>query len=89
MGGDHGHPKLEVPDYRIYKVEDCPKLLKVQRALAQKGLKDPWLRFVHCHFWLLSILHITEIVAVMLHVCLVSIVREVIFILSNFECVLL
>lgn len=55
MGGDHGHHKLEVPDYRIYKVEDCPKLLKVQRALAQKGLKDPWLRFVHCHFWFLSI----------------------------------
>jgi hypothetical protein len=62
MGGDHGHHhKLEVPDYRIYKVEDCPKLLKVQRALAQKGLKDPWLRFVHCHFWFLSILYPTEI----------------------------
>ena len=62
MGGDHGHHhKLEVPDYRIYKVEDCPKLLKVQRALAQKGLKDPWLRFVHCHFWFLSILHTNEI----------------------------
>jgi len=51
MGGEYGHHhKLEVPDYRIYKVEDCSKLLKVQRALAQKGLKDPWLRFVHCHF---------------------------------------
>jgi len=63
MGGDHGHHhKLEVPDYRIYKVEDCPKLLKVQRALAQKGLKDPWLRFVHCHFWFISILHTSEFV---------------------------
>jgi len=62
MGGDHGHHhKLEVPDYRIYKVEDCPKLLKVQRALAQKGLKDPWLRFVHCHFWFLLIFHTIEI----------------------------
>ncbi|PNF35715.1 NADH dehydrogenase [ubiquinone] 1 beta subcomplex subunit 3 [Cryptotermes secundus] len=44
MGGDHGHHKYEVPDYRIYKIEDCPKLVKVQKALAQKGLKDPWLR---------------------------------------------
>ncbi|KDR21146.1 NADH dehydrogenase [ubiquinone] 1 beta subcomplex subunit 3 [Zootermopsis nevadensis] len=45
MGGDHGHHhKYEVPDYRIYKIEDCPKLLKVQKALEQKGLKDPWLR---------------------------------------------
>lgn len=45
MGGDHGHHhKYEVPDYKIYKVEDCPKLLKVQQALAKKGLKDPWLR---------------------------------------------
>jgi hypothetical protein len=61
MGGDHGHHhKIEVPDYRIYKVEDCPKLLKVQRALAQKGLKDPWLRFVIWHFWFLSILYISE-----------------------------
>lgn len=53
MGGDHGHHhKYEVPDYRIYKVEDCPKLVNVQRALAQKGLTDPWLRFVHYHLHL-------------------------------------
>ena len=61
MGGDHGHHhKLEVPDYRIYRVEDCPKLLRVQRALAQRGLKDPWLRFVPCHFGFLFSLH-TEV----------------------------
>jgi hypothetical protein len=57
MGGDHGHHhKYEVPDYRIYKVEDCPQLVKVQRALAQKGLKDPWLRYVHIFIKCTSIL---------------------------------
>uniref|UniRef100_A0A1B6HE63 NADH dehydrogenase [ubiquinone] 1 beta subcomplex subunit 3 n=1 Tax=Homalodisca liturata TaxID=320908 RepID=A0A1B6HE63_9HEMI len=45
MGGDHHHHhKVEVPDYRIYKVEDCPELVRVQQELARKGLKDPWLR---------------------------------------------
>ncbi|KAK4291267.1 hypothetical protein Pmani_035883 [Petrolisthes manimaculis] len=34
----------KVPDYRIYKVEEIPELLQVQRALASHGLKDPWLR---------------------------------------------
>jgi len=66
MGGDHGHHhKYEVPDYRIYKVEDCPQLLKVQRALAQKGLKDPWLRFVQCT----CILNISEILYICMHIC--------------------
>ncbi|KAG8302935.1 electron transport chain [Homalodisca vitripennis] len=47
MGGDHHHHhKVEVPDYRIYKVEDCPELVRVQQELARKGLKDPWLRLV-------------------------------------------
>lgn len=45
MGGGHDHHhKIEIPDYRIYKVEDCPKLLQVQKNLAKLGLKDPWLR---------------------------------------------
>ncbi|XP_044745597.1 NADH dehydrogenase [ubiquinone] 1 beta subcomplex subunit 3 [Coccinella septempunctata] len=48
MGGhDHGHhhgPPYTIPDYRIYKVEDAPLLLRTQNALAAKGLKDPWLR---------------------------------------------
>lgn len=43
-GGHHGPPK--VPDYRIYKVENCPQLMRTQRMLAQHGLKDPWLRLV-------------------------------------------
>lgn len=45
MGGhEHHHEPYKVPDYKIYKVENCPQLLGVQQALAQKGLKDPWLR---------------------------------------------
>ncbi|KFM60450.1 hypothetical protein X975_15293, partial [Stegodyphus mimosarum] len=43
-GGHHGPP--EVPDYRIYKVEDIPQLMKTKRMLAQHGLSDPWLRNV-------------------------------------------
>lgn len=41
--GHHGDP-YKVPDYKIYKVEDVPQLLKTQQALSAQGLKDPWLR---------------------------------------------
>uniref|UniRef100_A0A224Z541 NADH dehydrogenase [ubiquinone] 1 beta subcomplex subunit 3 n=1 Tax=Rhipicephalus zambeziensis TaxID=60191 RepID=A0A224Z541_9ACAR len=51
MGGElteHGHhhgPKPPaVPDYRIYKVEDVPRLVKMRDTLAREGLKDPWMR---------------------------------------------
>ncbi|XP_071448102.1 NADH dehydrogenase [ubiquinone] 1 beta subcomplex subunit 3 [Hetaerina americana] len=45
-GGHHGHggKPYEIPDYRIYKVEDAPELLEIQEALKRRGLKDPWLR---------------------------------------------
>lgn len=46
MGG-HGHGHHEpyaVPDAKIYKIADAPKLVEVQTALARQGLKDPWLR---------------------------------------------
>merc|ERR1712242_440879 len=37
--------KIAIPDYKMYKVgEHTPHLMKVQKALAEKGLKDPWLR---------------------------------------------
>ena len=43
--GHHGSkPPYVVPDYRIYKVENAPELLRTQRALASIGLKDPWIR---------------------------------------------
>uniref|UniRef100_G3MN33 NADH dehydrogenase [ubiquinone] 1 beta subcomplex subunit 3 n=1 Tax=Amblyomma maculatum TaxID=34609 RepID=G3MN33_AMBMU len=45
--GHHGHhaPKPPpVPDYRIYKVEDVPRLMKVRDTLALQGLRDPWIR---------------------------------------------
>ena len=41
----HGGEKFKCPDYKIYKVENAPDLLKVQEKLAAKGLKDPWLRY--------------------------------------------
>lgn len=44
MGGDHHHHEIKVPDYKIYKVENAPKLVEVQEALKRHGLKDPWLR---------------------------------------------
>lgn len=44
MGG-HGHGEpYKIPDYKIYKVADAPELLEVEKALASKGLKNPWLR---------------------------------------------
>ena len=36
--------KFQIPDWRQYKVQGCPELETVQRQLAAKGLKDPWLR---------------------------------------------
>lgn len=50
MVHDEGHhvAKFECPDWRIYKVENAPDLLKVQERLAAMGIKDPWLRN---HVW--------------------------------------
>lgn len=50
MGGDGHHhgPEYKIPDYKIYKVDNIPELVRVKNALAAKGLKDPWLRLV---FW--------------------------------------
>lgn len=44
MGGGGHHDIPRVPDYKIYRVEDVPELMITKRALAAKGLKDPWLR---------------------------------------------
>lgn len=44
MGGGHHHNEFKVPDWRMYKVENCPELMQVQQSLARVGLKDPWLR---------------------------------------------
>ncbi|KAM9380444.1 NADH dehydrogenase [ubiquinone] 1 beta subcomplex subunit 3 isoform 1-T2 [Phaethornis superciliosus] len=42
-GSEHGHGKMELPDYRIWKVEGTP-LEEVQKRLAKRGLRDPWAR---------------------------------------------
>lgn len=47
--GDHGHHHHDpytVPKANIYKIENAPQVLEVQQALAKRGLKDPWARFV-------------------------------------------
>ncbi|CAM4607921.1 unnamed protein product [Leuciscus chuanchicus] len=43
MGGDHGHGKLSMPDYRVWKYEGTP-LEMTQQRLARRGLRDPWAR---------------------------------------------
>ncbi|XP_018580755.1 NADH dehydrogenase [ubiquinone] 1 beta subcomplex subunit 3 [Scleropages formosus] len=43
MGGDQGHGKLVLPDYKQWKVEGTP-LEFTQERLARRGLKDPWAR---------------------------------------------
>lgn len=45
-GHDHGHSHgFKIPDWRSYKVDNAPELVQLKTALAQKGLKDPWLRY--------------------------------------------
>ncbi|XP_052813628.1 NADH dehydrogenase [ubiquinone] 1 beta subcomplex subunit 3-like [Mya arenaria] len=43
-----GGTKMNIPDYKIYKVEDVPELKRFQERMAKEGLKDPWLRN---HVW--------------------------------------
>ncbi|XP_043931387.1 NADH dehydrogenase [ubiquinone] 1 beta subcomplex subunit 3 [Protopterus annectens] len=40
-GHEHGHEKLQLPDYKQWKVEGTP-LEFVQERLARRGLHDPW-----------------------------------------------
>ena len=43
-GGGRG-PKLVIPDYKIYQVnEHTPELQALEKKLAERGLKDPWIR---------------------------------------------
>lgn len=38
-------PIITIPDYKIYKVDKhTPELQELERKLAEKGLKDPWIR---------------------------------------------
>ncbi|XP_027729253.1 NADH dehydrogenase [ubiquinone] 1 beta subcomplex subunit 3 [Vombatus ursinus] len=40
-GHGHGHGKIELPDYKQWKIEGTP-LQRVQERLAKQGLRDPW-----------------------------------------------
>ena len=44
MGGDHHGEKFHVPDWKEYKVDGVKYLEWTRDKLAEKGLKDPWLR---------------------------------------------
>ncbi|XP_008332466.1 NADH dehydrogenase [ubiquinone] 1 beta subcomplex subunit 3 [Cynoglossus semilaevis] len=43
MGGDHGHSKIALPDWRQWKIDGTPLEL-THRRLKANNLKDPWLR---------------------------------------------
>ena len=40
-GHEHGPSKMELPDYKQWKIEGTP-LETVQEKLATQGLRDPW-----------------------------------------------
>jgi len=40
-----GNQKIVIPDYKIYQVnEHTPELQALEKKLAERGLKDPWIR---------------------------------------------
>ncbi|XP_015281008.1 PREDICTED: NADH dehydrogenase [ubiquinone] 1 beta subcomplex subunit 3 [Gekko japonicus] len=43
MGHGHEHGNIDFPDYKQWKIEGTP-LEDVQKRLARRGLRDPWLR---------------------------------------------
>ncbi|PZC71064.1 hypothetical protein B5X24_HaOG214169 [Helicoverpa armigera] len=46
MGGHgHGHgPPYTVPNYKQFNIKGIPQLEELEKALAKKGLCDPWIR---------------------------------------------
>lgn len=46
MGG-HGHgPPYTIPPYTQFSHKGIPQLEELEKALAAKGLRDPWIRYV-------------------------------------------
>uniref|UniRef100_A0A2I3GVF5 NADH dehydrogenase [ubiquinone] 1 beta subcomplex subunit 3 n=1 Tax=Nomascus leucogenys TaxID=61853 RepID=A0A2I3GVF5_NOMLE len=41
MAHEHGHGKMELPDYKQWKIEGTPSET-VKKKLAAQGLRDPW-----------------------------------------------
>jgi hypothetical protein len=46
---------LKIPSYKKYKIENAPELESVQKRLAAKGIKDPWLRYFNKFLFLFYI----------------------------------
>ncbi|CAI6357725.1 unnamed protein product [Macrosiphum euphorbiae] len=42
--GSHHELEINIPDCRIYNVDNVLELVKVKNILATEGLEDPWLR---------------------------------------------
>ncbi|XP_014359431.1 NADH dehydrogenase [ubiquinone] 1 beta subcomplex subunit 3 [Papilio machaon] len=43
MGG-HGSEPYKIPDYKQFTIQGIPQLEELEKELAKKGLKDPWIR---------------------------------------------
>lgn len=47
MGGHgHGEAPYKIPDYKQFQIKGIPQLEELEKALSQRGLKDPWIRSV-------------------------------------------
>lgn len=61
MGG-HGHePPYKVPHYTTFKVQGIPDLEELEKALAKKGLRDPWIRYRVTFF--MTLIHLLDSLA--------------------------
>lgn len=46
MGGHgHGEAPYKIPPYTQFTAKGIPELEELEKALAKKGLCDPWIRF--------------------------------------------
>ncbi|KAJ0059002.1 hypothetical protein NL108_003365, partial [Boleophthalmus pectinirostris] len=68
MGGDHGHSKVSLPDWKQWKVEGTPMEFTKQR-LAARGLKDPWARSVLLCVYQKYIIYIPIAIHIFLFLC--------------------
>lgn len=46
MGGHSHEPPYKIPSYTTFKVQGIPELEELEKALAKKGLRDPWIRYL-------------------------------------------
>lgn len=49
MGGHGCDEPYKIPDYKQFRIQGIPQLEELERELAKKGLKDPWIRYCSLH----------------------------------------